>query len=355
MSLNPGAYSEERPEGQPEEQPGATASTSYTVSDEALSMLIYKTNHVVKHSRRVVLGSVLLASLLVLIAGGFYYYTEMQTEIAALERKHHIAMQSMRLKTSKEKIPAPSEMIHNLVSEADLDDKVLYVKKHIAQDKKSHQQVSQRSTAPAKNNNATGVSFQKNTKVDPVAQKLALAWNAYHAEQYGQAKTLYREVLKREKNNRDALLGLGAIAVLEENYSAAKAAYYTLLKHDPRDPIAIAALASLKSPETAAADLQHLLKMVRKNPTDAHLNFALGNNYAQQGEWKLAQQAYFNAWQSDPNNADYTFNLAVSLDQLGQRQQALKFYRDSLKKSAGKTVAFSRPDVEKRLTELSRL
>lgn len=332
-----------------------TTKASYTVSDEALSMLIYKTNHVVKHGRRAMVAGVLLASLLVLAAGGFYYYTDTQAEIAALERKHNIAMQSMRLKTRQDKIPPQSEIIRNLVSESDLDDKVLYAKKHMTQTK-NQQRKSQVAIAGVNNNAVTAVSFQRTTKVDPVTQKLALAWAAYNAAEYPQAKTLYQEVLKIEKNNRDALLGMGAIAVLEENNDVARFAYSSLLKSDPGDPIAIAALANLKQTETlTTGDEQHLLKMVKKNPADAHLNFALGNVYAQQGKWKQAQQSYFNAWQGDSNNADYLFNLAVSLDQLGQQKQALTFYRESLKKAVDRNVTFSRKAVEKRVAEISRL
>jgi tetratricopeptide (TPR) repeat protein len=95
--------------------------------------------------------------------------------------------------------------------------------------------------------------------------------------------------------------------------------------------------------------------MLRRNPDDAHLNFALGNVFAQQGKWKPAQQSYFNAWQRDNGNADYLFNLAVSMDQLGKQKQAVEFYQDCLTKSANKQVAFSREAVRKRITELSRL
>jgi uncharacterized protein HemY len=95
--------------------------------------------------------------------------------------------------------------------------------------------------------------------------------------------------------------------------------------------------------------------MLLKNPNAAHLNFALGNVYAQQEKWKSAQQAYFNAWQQDIENADYIFNLAVSLDQLGKPEQAVSLYQDSLSKSNNKQISFSREDVKKRIKELSGL
>ena len=350
---------EEQPAEQNKNASEANA-TNYTVSDEALSMLIYKTNRDVKRSRRLMFVSVFAVSLLVLVSGGVYYYMEMQTEIAALDRKHRIAMQSMELKTSKEKTPDNSKIIRNLVGESDLNDKVEYAKKQMAEQKNTQQKKPRPQAAVINTQKsdalAAGVSFKKTSKADPVTENLEQAWQAYEAAQYPRAKKLYKEVLAIEKNNRDALLGLGAIAVIEKDSRAAKEIYITLLEHDPRDPIAIAALASLRNNTVATeTDEKYLLNMLQKNPDDAHLIFALGNVYAQQGKWKSAQQSYFKAWQRDAENADYIFNLAVSMDQLGKSEQAIRFYQDSLNKSANKQIAFSREAVQKRINELTGL
>ena len=338
--------------------PDSPEQKSYTVSDEALSMLIYKTNRDVKQGKRLVMISVMIFSLAILASGAAYYYMGMQSEIADLERKHKIAMQSMQLKTNREKAPVQSEIIRNLVSEGDLEDKVRYAKKRMAE-KPEQQQKLQRSTVVASDkvrNEAGAVSFQKTNKTDPIAGKLDRAWQAYDDGRYNSARNLYIEVLNSEENNRDALLGLGAIAVIEKDYMTARNIYMSLLKQDPRDPIAIAAIASLQSDGVSLQEDENFLQnMLLKNPNAAHLNFALGNVYAQQEKWKSAQQAYFNAWQQDIENADYIFNLAVSLDQLGKPEQAVSLYQDSLSKSNNKQISFSREDVKKRIKELSGL
>ena len=336
--------------------PDSPERKNYTVSDEALSMLIYKTNRDVKQGRRLIITGVMIFSLAILASGAAYYYMDMQSEIANLERKHQIAMQSMQSKTNKEKVPVQSEIIRNLVSEGDLDDKVRYAKKHMVEEPARRQSLQQ-SPAVASGklrNEAATVSFQKTNKIDPIADKLDQAWQAYDDGRYNSAKNLYVEVLNREENNRDALLGLGAIAVIEKDYLAARDIYMSLLQQDPRDPIAIAAIASLQRDGVSLPEDERFLQnMLLKNPDAAHLNFALGNVYAQQEKWKSAQQSYFNAWQQDIENADYIFNLAVSLDQLGKPEQALNLYRDSLSKSNNKQVSFSREDVKKRIAELS--
>jgi len=341
--------------------------SSYTITDDALSMLIYKTNANVRKNNRLLISGVLLMSILVLVAGGFYYYLDMQAEIADLERKHQIAMQSMRSKTSGDKAPEKSEIIRNLVSDADLDEKVEYAKKHMSSSTASSSASSSRSAASesaakkasavsARSEGAGTLSIQRTDKTDPVGDTLESAWLAYEAGRYDEAKRLYSDVLLIERNNRDARLGLAAIAVIEKDTQTARQIYQSLLKLDPRDPIATAAITSLRSDESAVKqDENYLLSMIEKNPKDPHLNSALGNVYAQQGRWKLAQQQYFNAWQQDTENADYIFNLAVSMDQLSKPQQAVSFYRDSLEKANDKQVSFSREAVQKRIVELSGL
>jgi hypothetical protein len=332
---------------------------AFTVSDEALSMLIHKTNRDVTKGNRIIFASVLSATLVIIIAGGIYYYQDMQTEVVALERKHQIAMMAMKSKTSGERSPENTEIIRTLVSDTDIDDKVKYAKKHIANKNNSKQVQSRSEIIPEKKTRDIKaakqvMSIQKTKKQDPVGEKLDAAWLAYENAQYDKAKKLYKDVLIIEASNRDAMLGMGAIAILEKDNIMAQEFYLALLKQDPRDPVATAALASLHNDESSLkVNEERLLSMLQNNPNAAHLNFVLGNIYAQQNKWKSAQLSYFNAWQHDGNNADYIFNLAVSMDQLGKQQQAINFYKDSLHKSVNKQVSFSRDAVQKRINDLS--
>jgi tetratricopeptide (TPR) repeat protein len=358
-----------------------SAVSKLTVSDDALSLLINKTNREEKRRKVIVTGSVLFISLLILLSGGLYYYTDMQEEIAAMERKHQIAMQQMRAKTNNEQTPEKTAIIRNLVSDTKLEEKVQYAKEQVAKTKKSapasrqrtreaNDQIRSATTDTAggttfgaadgtesKNQISSGdLAIRKTNKSDPVGVNLDAAWLAYERGNYSDAKQLYRNVLKIEDGNRDAQLGLGAIAVIEKDNVRARRIYSALLQQDPRDPIATAALAGLNShKDSLVSDNSYLLAMLEKNPDAPHLNFSVGNNYAQQKKWKSAQQYYFKAWQYDSDNADYLFNLAVSMDQLGKSQQAIDFYRDSLVKSSNKQVGFSVAAVQKRIDELSGL
>ena len=336
---------------------GRANSAEFTVSDDALSMLIYKTNREVKHSKKIIMVGAISFGLAVLITGGVYYYLDMQAEISMLERKHQIAMQSMRAKTNNENAPEKSEIIEKLVGESNLDEKVEYAKQRISDSNNSFDRQGLDNKKAGKSNrdikSSPALSIQKNKKLDPVGEKLDAAWLAYESGRYDVAKVMYKDILSIEKNNRDALLGLGAIAVIEKDNAVARDVYLAVLEQDPRDSMATAALASLHDESALESDEQYLISMLEKNPGAQHLNFALGNNYAKQNKWQSAQQHYFDAWQSDDENADYIFNLAVSMDQLNKQQQAVSFYKDSLVKAVNKQVGFSRQAVQKRIKELS--
>lgn len=327
----------------------------FTITDDALSLLIHKTNRNVKYGRRILIISVVLASLAIVIAGGVYYYNDTQIEIAMMERKHQLEMRAMQSKTNREQLP--EQILRDPAKEVDPGNRVQAVAKQ-ATNRPATQQTQRVVNRGAKqyDNAASGFSIQKTKKTDPVGERLDDAWLAYEAGQYDEAKNGYNGVLLIEADNRDALLGLGAIAIIEKDHATARNAYLTLLRQDPRDPIASAALSSLQGDETTlASDEAHLLAMLKKAPHAPQLKFALGNNYAQQNKWKLAQQAYFSAWQADDENADYIYNLAVSLDQLNKHQQAVSFYKECLLKSIDKKVSFSRETVQKRIVRLSGL
>jgi len=329
----------------------------FIISDDGLSLLIHKTNNDIKRNKKFAIISVIAITVLILVAGGFFYYSEMQAEIASLERKHQIAMQSMHSKTNTDRMPESSDIVRNLVSDTDLDKKVKFAKDHMVDENITVKKIPQSDASRKRQNKATKeLSIQKTKKIDPIGELLDDAWLSYDKGQYDSAKKLYEKALSIEGNNRDALLGLGAISVLQKDNVRARGIYSSLLELDPRDPIATAAIASLRSGAGSLnSDESYLLSMLQKNSEAPHLNFSLANIYAQQNRWSSAQQYYYKAWQIDSANADYVFNLAVSLDQLDKKQQAVKFYKDSLLKAKNKQVRFSREAAQKRINELLEL
>lgn len=190
---------------------------------------------------------------------------------------------------------------------------------------------------------------QESDSIDPV---LTNAYQAYQNGDYATAERSYRSALAQDKNNRDALLGLAVITQQQGKDDAALQYYHRVLLLDPRDPAAQAAMVALDHGDPADKE-SRLNQLIAQQPDSAELHFALGNQYADQSRWAEAQQAYFNALAVEPNNALFAFNLAISLDHLGQLHAAAQYYRQALQLDISGHSGFTREQVQQRLGELN--
>lgn len=179
---------------------------------------------------------------------------------------------------------------------------------------------------------------------------LGKAYQSFLSGDTGTAQQLYQKALQQEPNNRDALLGLAAIALKYRQTGQAAAYYGKLLELDPADPEALAALIGLQGQTDPTQSESRLKKILAQNPQADAAHFALGNLYAQQSRWAEAQQSYFRAYSSAPGNADYAFNLAVSLDHLNQGKLALDYYQRALAQPG--PANFDKPSAQLRIQEL---
>jgi tetratricopeptide (TPR) repeat protein len=321
-----------------------TSATTSTISDEALQLLVYKTNKQYRRTQKIIWGGALAAALFMLVLGGVYYYYVMLEEVGALERKHEIAMRLFKSQSAESN--RKSLIIENSVQPV----------QQVAADKsatKATAVVPKTKKAVVSDQSAKVFSIQRTEKRDPVSVLLNKGWHAYSNADYAVGADAYNQVLEREPRNRDALLGIAAIAVKQGEYEQAKAMYSRLLRLDPRDQIAISALSNLDEVTPDLVGETRLKFMIQQQPDAAHLHFALGNFYAKQAKWPEAQNEYFSAWQGSSENADYAFNLAVSLDQLGKHDEARRFYEKSLNLSAGKNISFSVKAVKDRLSKIA--
>jgi len=187
--------------------------------------------------------------------------------------------------------------------------------------------------------------------VDPFVEQ---GYQAFQRNDLAAARESYQKALSREPYNRDALLGLAAIDVRSGQLEAAEARYLRVLEADPRDSQAVAALVSLRGRLDPVASESRLKTLIANQPDVSQLHFSLGNQYAHQSRWAEAQSAYFKAYSLDPENADFAFNLAVSLDQLRQKKPALEYYQRALSLTAKRPASFDSAQARERVQELSK-
>ena len=185
-----------------------------------------------------------------------------------------------------------------------------------------------------------------------LGEALRAGYRALRSGDLAAARRHYRRALERAPANRDARLGAAAVAQRRGEAALAAEHYRRVLKDHPRDPYARAGLASLegaREPRRSESELKGLLK----DDPDAHaLRFSLGNLYAGEGRWAEAQSAYFEALRAAPREADYAFNLAVALDQLGQREAAVSYYERAIALVGDGAASFPVAAARRRLERL---
>ena len=205
------------------------------------------------------------------------------------------------------------------------------------------------STAPASN---PAIQIRQSTAASQINPLLSKAYQSFLSGDLAVAQQQYQKVLQQEPNSRDALLGMAAVALSRKQSGQAAAYYGKLLELDPDDPEAMAGLVGVQGQTDPVQSESRLKKILAQNPRAGAAHFALGNLYTRQSRWAEAQQSYFRAYGSMPGNADYAFNLAVSLDILNQGKLALEYYQRALELAQSGPAGFDKASAQNRIKEL---
>ena len=208
--------------------------------------------------------------------------------------------------------------------------------------------------APIAKEPEVGLKLARSIQQARVNPDLTAAYSSLAAGDYATAVQQYRKLVAAEPLSVDAQLGLATAAARGGDKALATQHYRRVLALDPRNGLAIMGLVALNEGVPTATLEIELKTLIGRNPEAAPLHFALGNLYSSGLRWTEAQQAYFEAFRLDPQNADFLFNLAVSLDQLKQPRLALDYYRKAESIAlAGGGGQFDRSRVATRIRELS--
>ncbi|MGC2167372.1 MAG: tetratricopeptide repeat protein [Gallionella sp.] len=209
-----------------------------------------------------------------------------------------------------------------------------------------------RKQQPPEPRQATELASSSQHGAESLNSVIGNAYRAYRSGNFDESRLLYISVIDRDRQNADALLGLGAIAQRLGEDSTAAQYYLRVLEIDPRNAVANAGMSALSRNPNSESLLKGLLREQRDS---AALHFALGNIYAGQSRWGDAQTAYFNAYTIDSKNAELALNLAVSLDHLGQEKMAAQYYQRALELDVNNQFhGLNHEQIAQRAKELAR-
>jgi tetratricopeptide (TPR) repeat protein len=202
--------------------------------------------------------------------------------------------------------------------------------------------------APAEDN---GVRVTAGS-TQPVSGDVSRAYQLLQEGRLADARAMYEKLRATEPRNADAVLGLAVIAQREGKPEQAAQHYLKALELDPQNSFAQASLTTLIARADPAASEAKFRQLIAQQPA-AYLHFGLGNLYAAQGRWPEAQNAYFEAQRLAPDSPDYAFNLAVSLEHIGQPKAALDYYQRALRLAQTHGAAFDANQAAARVRKLT--
>ena len=199
--------------------------------------------------------------------------------------------------------------------------------------------------------------ISRTTSPATVNPDVAAGYAALRSGDLDGASQAYERALRDDPASRDALLGMASIQLRSNSVDAAEASFRRVLRLHPQDSYAAAQLAALQSgsdPVSAMSQVNNLIAREAGSTDTGNgaLQFIQGNQLAAQGRWNEAQQAYFNAHRADPNNPDYCYNLAVSLDRIYESRLARDFYAKSLELARSRPAGFDTARAQTRLGQL---
>ena len=301
--------------------------------------------------------------LLIVLAAGVYYFKSTEVNNSSITRNtvfDHDSLQSQRnyeaeeVELTKERVVEVLEKPKtNLVAEIKSDNKAVVKKQQTVErviPKLKTGEISA-SIVPSRKEDTIHVQREE-PKIDYLQQALEQAYEAYQAGYMVHAEQQYQIALQYEPDNQDALLGMAVISQSLNNEQQAKTYYQKLLKLNPKNSIAMSGLISMQQDLVQSANESRLKLLLSEEPDAAYLYAALGAQYVAESRWSEAQQAFLKAHHYDSNNPDYTYNLAITLDHLGQIQAAIKYYKQALFLSKQFSAGFKNSVIESRLLSL---
>ncbi len=208
--------------------------------------------------------------------------------------------------------------------------------------------------ARASASGGSSLEIRSSSRVSDRDRWLREAYDAYVTGNDARALEAYNRVLEIDPRNRNALLARAAINVQNGDTTAAIVDYQSLLLANPKDSLAMSSLLTVANYSPQEAESQIKL-MLRDEPESPYLNFALANAYGAQKRWQEAQAHYFTALQNNPDDPNYAYNLAVSLEHIAKPEVAIAYYQRALENFDKGLATFSKDVVDQRLETLKKL
>jgi len=198
------------------------------------------------------------------------------------------------------------------------------------------------------------IKMSKKAAPTDTIKQLDDALKALTVGQYEVAISLYKAVLKRDSKNHDALFGLATSYQKSGQKQQARAAYSNFFKKYPSDEAGLNNFLVLVATEAPQQALRELDILSERSPEFAAIYAQKSVIYNRMNDKNKAMQNMARALRLAPENNTYRYNLAVIMDEAGQKDSAIRIYRELISESyQGTALPVSRQDIIERLNYIS--
>lgn len=163
----------------------------------------------------------------------------------------------------------------------------------------------------------------------------AAGYDALLRGSYDTALGFYDAALKEEPNSILAMLGRATSLQKLGRGEEAQTAYNAVLKMDPANREALTNLTSIVAERSPQEAITRLIELEREYPAFSPIKAQIGLAYAKSGSMQQALDYLGRAVNLAPETVMYHYNLALVLDHLGRKEQAVASYERVLASLAG--------------------
>ena len=179
-------------------------------------------------------------------------------------------------------------------------------------------------------------------------------YNALVRGDHQMALGFYERALQQEPRSVLAQLGRGAALQKLGKTEEARTAYDRVLKVDPGNREALTNLTAIVAEREPGEALKRLLDLERDYPSFSPIKAQIGLMYARMGSFEPALEYLRRAVNITPDAPMYNYNLALVLDRLDRKEQAVASYERVLNAANGHRISADIPlaDIERRVRYL---
>ena len=175
-------------------------------------------------------------------------------------------------------------------------------------------------------------AFEKSFELNPERKKLALAAEHQNAGRLEEAEQAYKEVLRDNPTNVDAIRLLGTIALQKERIYEAERLFRRAISNAPDYVMAQLDLGrALKEQNRLEEAISQFRKVVDMEPGNIPAHYLMASSLSLAAQTYEAIEAYQRVIELQPKHAGAMLGLGHVLKTVGRQEEAVEAYRDCIR------------------------